>query len=63
MADPVIGMMEGAFFVPKGEILSWLNNMFGVSGIELLTKAKSPKNRTIGDWSCFLSSYGSNASW
>lgn len=22
-----IGMMEGAFFVPKGDLISWVNNL------------------------------------
>ncbi|CEM30115.1 unnamed protein product [Vitrella brassicaformis CCMP3155] len=26
-----IGMMEGAFFVPRGELLRWVNNTFGLS--------------------------------
>lgn len=30
MADQSIGMMEGAFFVSKGEILSWVNHLLQV---------------------------------
>ena len=30
MADQSIGLMEGAFFVSKGEILSWVNSTLEV---------------------------------
>lgn len=30
MADS-IGMMEGAFFVSKGEIMSWVNNLLQIN--------------------------------
>jgi len=30
MSEGTIGMMEGAFFVPKSEILSWVNNLLQV---------------------------------
>ena len=26
-----IGLMEGAFFVPKGEIISWVNELLDVN--------------------------------
>jgi hypothetical protein len=31
----VIGIMEGAFFVPKGEILQWINQTLNVKTLKL----------------------------
>lgn len=31
MADQSIGMMEGAFFVPKGDLLNWVNTLLELS--------------------------------
>jgi RP/EB family microtubule-associated protein len=30
-AGDTIGMMEGAFFVSKGELLGWINNLLGIN--------------------------------
>lgn len=30
MVEPSIGMMEGAYFVSKNDILSWLNGLLNV---------------------------------
>ena len=32
MSGDTIGMMEGAFFVSKGVILEWLNELLDISG-------------------------------
>ena len=34
MSGDSIGMMEGAFFVSKGVILDWMNDLLDVSGRE-----------------------------
>jgi hypothetical protein len=34
----VIGMMEGAFFVSRGELLSWANKTFEVSDSLMILK-------------------------
>jgi hypothetical protein len=36
MSGDNIGMMEGAFFVGRGELLSWLNETFGVQILFIL---------------------------
>ena len=36
MSGDAIGMMEGAFFVSKGVILDWMNELLDVSFISLL---------------------------
>lgn len=28
--DQSIGMMEGAFFVPKGDLINWVNSTLGL---------------------------------
>ena len=30
-AGDTIGMMEGAFFVSRGELLSWINNLLSIN--------------------------------
>ena len=40
MSGDTIGMMEGAFFVSKGVILEWLNELLDVSDRVVLTKSK-----------------------
>jgi hypothetical protein len=37
MSADTIGMMEGAFFVGRGELLAWINETFGVHIITLIT--------------------------
>jgi hypothetical protein len=39
MSGDTIGMMEGAFFVSKGVILDWLNELLDVSIIIVIYKS------------------------
>ena len=38
MSGEAIGMMEGAFFVSKGVILEWLNELLDVSESRMKTR-------------------------
>jgi hypothetical protein len=44
MSGDAIGMMEGAFFVSKGVILDWMNELLDVSFICLLLNNYSSYN-------------------
>lgn len=35
MVEPNIGMMEGAYFVSKNDILNWLNDLLHVFHIDI----------------------------
>lgn len=45
MSGDAIGMMEGAFFVSKGVILDWMNDLLDVS-------AHTPFIKTHADFVC-----------
>jgi hypothetical protein len=49
MSGDAIGMMEGAFFVSKGVILDWLNELLDVSFFIIITfsVASTYQNRTM----------------
>ena len=41
MSGEAIGMMEGAFFVSKGVILEWMNELLDVSESRMKTRLDS----------------------
>lgn len=53
--EAAIGIMEGAFFVSKGEIISWINNLLDVNHRyfnEIYNLGENIENRTV----CFRES-------
>ena len=65
MSGESIGMMEGAFFVSKGVILEWMNELLDVSKfISLLTfsLASTHQNRAMRHCGCLLPDHGRHLS-
>ena len=65
MSGDTIGMMEGAFFVSKGVILDWVNELLDVSNIYQSTHlslgiALTYQNRTVCHGCCLLPSHRRN---
>ena len=54
-------MMEGAFFVSKGVIIDWINELLDVSIISVFYQsvfiALTYQNRAMCDWSYLLPGY------
>ena len=61
MSGDSIGMMEGAFFVSKGVIIDWINELLDVSIISVIYQsifiALTNQNRAMCDRSYLLSGY------
>ena len=61
MSGDSIGMMEGAFFVSKGVIIDWINELLDVSIISVIYQsvfiALTYQNRAMCDRSYLLLGY------
>ena len=62
MSGDAIGMMEGAFFVSKGVILEWMNELLDVSVLKslIISIASTDKNRAVRNRLSLLPDYGCN---
>lgn len=49
MSGDTIGMMEGAFFVSKGVILEWMNDLLDVSNRYIMTPNYSYNSQKLSN--------------
>ena len=55
MSGEAIGIMDGAFFVGRGELLAWINDFLSVGFINHSSlTAEFEQGRAVRHWSCLL---------